>query len=90
MTREQFLNGTPFYVGRKSYNGDATYYCDDKGGHISKQVRSSITDKVVLDDYEANIVKITKTGFTAFTFIMKKKVVVRYKFTDLVEFVEEA
>jgi hypothetical protein len=87
MTKEQFLNGTPFYVGRKSYNGDSTYYCNN-AECISKQSRSSIDERVVLDDYACNIIKIGTKGFTAFTYVMKKKVVVKYRFEDLVVFEE--
>lgn len=88
MTKEQFLNGTPFYVGRKSYNGDSTYYCNSNAECISKQSRSSIDERVVLDDYACNIIKIGTKGFTAFTYVMKKKVVVKYRFEDLVVFEE--
>jgi hypothetical protein len=88
MTKEQFLSGTPFYIGEKSYKGDSTFYYGE--GVISKQVRSSIDEKVILDDYHCNISKVGRVGFEGFAFIMKKKVVVKYKFEDLVEFKEEA
>ena len=87
MTREQFLNGTPFRVGFLSYKGAETYYYDEC---IMKQSRSSLDEKVIYSDYHANVLQIGRVGFTAFTFVMKKKVVVKYKFEDLVEFKEEA
>lgn len=87
MTKEQFISGTPFYINKKTYKGDSTYYFD--GGHISRQTRSSIDDKIVLDDYECNVTKTGRVGFTAFTFVMGKKVVVRNRFEDLVEFKHE-
>ena len=87
MTREQFLNGTPFYVGRRTYKGVETFYYDEC---IMKQSRSSLDEKVIYSDYHANVLKIGRVGFTAFTFVMNKKVVVRYRFEDLVEFKEEA
>ena len=89
MTKEQFLNGTIFRVGFLSYKGASTYYYNSAGS-ISRQSRSSVDERVVLDDYECNVSKVTKTGFEGFTFVMKKKVVVKYKFEDLVEFKEEA
>ncbi len=89
MTKEQFLNGTPFYIGAKSYNGACTYSYSKNVGCMLKQTRSSIDEKVILDDYECNIGKIGRLCFTGFTHVMKKKVVVRYKFSDLVEFKQE-
>ena len=89
MTREQFLNGTIFSVGFLRYKGACTYSYNANAGYILKQSRSSIDEKVVVEDYECNVLKITKTGFQGFTFVMKKKVVVRYKFEDLVEFKTE-
>jgi len=90
MTREQFLNGTPFYIGGKTYNGACTYTYSEDPGCICKQSRSSIDERVIIDDYECNVGKVGRLGFTGFTHVMKKKVVVKYKFEDLVEFKEEA
>ena len=87
MTREQFLNGTPFTIGFMTYKGDSTYYYDCKS--ISRQTRSSIDNRIILDDYECNVLKIGRTGFTGFTHVMKKKVVVSYKFEDLVPFEDQ-
>lgn len=88
MTREQFLSGTPFYIRQKNYKGDSTYYYD--GGHISRQVRSAVDERVVLNDYECNIDKIGKVGFTGYTFVLGKRVVVKLRFEDLIQFEQEA
>ena len=87
MTKEQFLSATPFYVGGKKYKGDCTYTFNES--HISKQSRSSIDDRVILDDYECNVIKVGRTQFTGFTYVLGKKVVVKLKFADLVEFKSE-
>ena len=87
MTREQFLNGTPFRVGFLSYKGAETYYYDDC---IMKQSRSSIDEEVLYKGHHANVLKIGRVGFTAFSFVLNKKVVVKYRFEDLVEFIREA
>jgi hypothetical protein len=89
MTKEQFLNGTQFYIGRKSYKGTETYSYNAKDNYMSKQVRSSIDEKVILDDYVCNVTKVGRLGFEGFVHVMKKKVVVKYKFEDLVEFIGE-
>ena len=89
MTKEQFLNGTKFYIGGKKYKGDSTY-CFNEAGSISRQSRSSIDERIVLDDYECNVTKTGRVGFEGFTFVMGKRVVVKARFSDLVEFKEEA
>lgn len=88
MTREQFLSGVHFTIGQLKYKGDSTFNYDSKS--ISRQTRSSIDNRIVLDSYECNVEKIGRTGFTGFTYVMGKKVNVKYRFEDLVEFKEEA
>ncbi len=87
MTKEQFISGTPFTIGKQNYKGESTYYFD--GGSISRQIRSSVDNRVTLADYECNVLKVGRTGFEGFTFIMKKKVVVKLKFADLVPFEDQ-
>jgi hypothetical protein len=87
MTKEQFISGTPFYIGKKSYNGDSTFTYD--GGSICKQSRSSIDERVILDDYHCNVSKIGRVGFEGFTFILGKRIQVKLKFTDLESFILE-
>lgn len=87
MTKEQFTSATPFYIGGKKYNGDKTYYFENNC--IVRQVRSSEDDRVILENYECNVVKVGRVGFTAFTYVMDKKVVIKLKFADLVEFKSE-
>jgi hypothetical protein len=89
MTKEQFLSGAHFYIGGKKYNGDSTYNFNGAGS-ISRQSRSSIDERVVMDDYECNIFKMGRVGFEGFTYVMGKKVMVKVRFSDLVEFKEEA
>jgi hypothetical protein len=87
MTREQFLSGVSFRVKGVTYKGARTFYYD---GCIMKQSRSTIDERVIYQDYHANVIKVGRVGFTAFSFVMNKKVVVKYRFEDLVEFKEEA
>ena len=81
---------TPFTIGKPTYKGTSTYYCNNHGESISRQYRSSINESVVLDDYECNVTKTGRVGFEGFTYVMGKKVVVKVRFSDLVEFKEEA
>lgn len=87
MTREQFLSGVSFKVKGPSYKGAETYYYDEC---IMKQSRSSIDEEVLYKGHHANVPKVGRVGFTAFSFVLNKKVVVKYRFEDLVEFKEEA
>ena len=88
MTREQFLSGTPFTIGRPRYKGCETYYLDN--GSVSRQSRSSKDERVIIEGYEANIIKVGRLGFSAYSFVLGKKVTRKIKFEDLVEFKIEA
>jgi len=87
MTKEQFLSGTPFYIGSKKYLGDSTYYFDD--GHISRHSRSSINDEIIFNNYECNVIKMGRVSFTGFTFVLGKKTVVTVRFDNLVPYIPE-
>jgi hypothetical protein len=76
MTKEQFLSGTPFYVGRKKYAGANTFSYDAQNNYMLKQSRSSIDERIVLNEYECNVDRVGRVSFTGFTYVMKKKVVV--------------
>jgi hypothetical protein len=88
MTREQFLNGTMFTVGGPTYKGCNTYSYNESAGCMMRQTRSSLDERIVMSEYECNVEKVTKTRFEGFTYVMKKKVVIKYKFSDLVIFEE--
>ena len=87
MTKEQFISGTPFYIGTPSSKGDSTYMFEQ--GSITRQIRSSIDRRIILDTYECNVAKIGRVGFTGFSFTLNKRTVVKLKFADLVEFKTE-
>ena len=87
MTKEQFLSGVHFTIGPATSRGTSTYNYD--AGHISRQIRSAVDQRIVLNDYECNLDKIGRVGFTGITFIMGKKVVVKHRFADLVEFKQD-
>ena len=86
MTKREFLSGVSFKVkGFGEYKGANTYKYDD---YIMEESRSSLDGRVLLTSYHCNIIKIGSKGFTGFTYIMDKKVCVKYKFEDLIPFVE--
>lgn len=83
MTKEEFIAGTPFYVGKRRYKGESTHYYDPSVGCISKQSRSSVDERVVLDDYACNVKRVGRLGFEGFTHVLGKQVNVKYKFEHL-------
>lgn len=87
MTKEQFTSETPFYINAKKYKGSSTYYFKDN--FIIKQLRSSVDEGVIFEKFECNVDKVGRVGFTGYTYVMGKKVVVKLKFADLVEFQSE-
>jgi len=86
MTKQQFLSGVQFYVLGKMYNGASTYSYNENANCMMRQSRSSIDERVVMDEHECNIKKIGRLGFEGYTFVMRKKVILKYKFSDLVIF----
>lgn len=85
MTKQEFLNGKCFTIKTpKISNGESTYKFEE--GIITKQSRSSVDGRVVLDDYECNISKIGTKGFEGFTYIFNKRVNVKFKYEDLIIF----
>ncbi len=89
MTREQFISGVTFKVQGPTYKGASTYcYNENAAGCIMRQSRSSIDERIVLNDYECNVLKVGRVWFVGFTYVIGTRVVVRYKFEDLVEFEE--
>ena len=91
MTKQEFLSGMCFTIGAPTYKGASTYSyqsSDSNDGCISKQSRSSLDNRIVLDDYECNILTMGIKSFSGFTYIMGKRVNVKYRFEDLIPFEE--
>jgi hypothetical protein len=87
MTREQFLSGVSFRVKGLTYKGASTYKYDEC---IVQESRSSIDERVIITTHHCNVSKVGTKGFEGFTFVMNKMVKVKYRFEDLVQFVQEA
>lgn len=89
MTKEQFLNGVSFKVkGFGEYKGACTFRLVE-GHSIVEESRSYVDERVLLTSHLCNVTKIGTKGFEGFTFILSKKVKVKYRFEDLVEFEAE-
>ena len=89
MTREQFISGVSFKVkSNTDYKGAPTFRCEGSSG-VVQESRHSKNEKVLFSNHHFNITKIGKVGFEGFCFILhNKKVNIKYKFEDLIEFVE--
>jgi hypothetical protein len=88
MTREQFISGVTFKVQGPTYKGANTFTYNAKDNCVLKQSRSSIDERIVFEDYACNVLKVGRVWFVGFTYVIGTRVVVRYKFEDLVEFKE--
>ena len=88
MTKEQFLNGTPFSLNY-DYSSDATYVYNIPGGRnkgsLSREYRAKDVT-VVLSDHLMNIDKIGRKVITCYCFIIGSKIVKKIRFEDMVEF----
>lgn len=91
MTKEQFLNGTPFSLDY-DYSSDATYVYNNPGrrdkGSLSREYRTK-EGKVVLSDHLMNIDKIGRKIITAYCFIIGSKIVKKIRFEDMIEIPEQ-
>lgn len=86
MTKQEFLSGMCFTIGAPTYKGASTFKFDE--GIICKQSRSSIDCRVVIDEYECNILKLGSKAFSGFTYVMGKRVNVRFNYVDLIPYAE--
>ena len=91
MTKEQFLNGTPFSLDY-DYSYDATYVYNNPNGRdkgsLSREYRTK-EGKVVLSDHIMNIERIGRKMITAYCFIIDSKIVKKIRFEDMIEFPEQ-
>ena len=88
MTREQFLNGVSFRPIGRTYFGDWTYRYQE--GSIVRESRSFDNERVLSYSYHNNISRVGRVAVEGFTYVFNKKVKVRLRFDQLVEFKEEA
>ena len=89
MTKEQFLNETPFSLNY-DYSKDSTYVYNNPNngtakGSLSKEYRTN-EGKVLISDHLMNIDKIGNKMITGYTFILDSKIVKKIRFEDMVEF----
>jgi len=88
MTREEFIIGKEFTISPNTYRGESTYnYVSGENvkmpGSIYKQLRSSISGDIVINDYHLNIEVIGPKAFLGFVYVMGKQVTVKYRYEDL-------
>lgn len=83
MTKEQFLNGTSFYLPNEILRDeDTTYKYQEE--MILKESRKG--DVILRRYYEANVENIKNKFAEAYTYVLGKKVTVKLKFEDLIEY----
>lgn len=84
MTKEQFLNGVSFYLPDEMLRDEDTTYTYQEE-MILKETRNAKGD-VILRRYEANVENIKTKFAEAYTYVLDKRVTVKLKFKDLIEY----
>jgi hypothetical protein len=83
MTKQEFLSGKVFKVSNSIVSNTYQFIpSEDGNGYIQKNIMSG--DRVILSDHEGNVTKIGTKTFEMFTFVMDKKVKLKYRFDELI------
>lgn len=87
MTKQEFLSGKTFTFSL--HNGRNTFqYVSPFGGigegSIQRNIISLDEEKVILTDYEANVSKLGSKTFTVYTYVLDKKVQLKYRYDELI------
>ena len=88
MTKQEFLSGKVFKISNSVFSSTYQFISNDSNesgdtkGFIQKNIMSG--DKVVLTDHEGNVDKIGTKTFEMYTFIMDKKVKLKYRYDELI------
>ena len=90
MTKEQFLNETPFSLNY-DYSKESTYVYNNPNngtdkGSLSKEYRTK-DGKLLISDHLMNIEKIGTKMITLYTFLLGDKIVKKIRYEDMVEFI---
>jgi hypothetical protein len=87
MTKQEFLSGKVFKLADHSYSNTYQFIpskSKDVEGFIQRNIMSSDGDRVILFDHEANITKIGSKTFEIYSFVMSKRVQLKYRFDELI------
>lgn len=88
MTKQEFLSGKVFKISNSVSSSTYQFISNDINesgdtkGFIQKNIMSG--DKVVLTDHEGNVDKIGSKTFEMYTFVMDKKVKLKYRYDELI------
>jgi hypothetical protein len=83
MTKQEFLSGKLFRVS--NLRGNSFQFVAHEGhseGSIQRNIMSG--DEIILFDHEGNVSKIGSKTFEMYTFVMNKKVKLKYRFDELI------
>ena len=90
MTKQEFLSGKVFKLAKNTggntfqYGSSPSEGCKWNYGYIQRNILSSDKKEVILTDYEANVSKIGSKTFTVCTYILDKKIQLKYRFDELI------
>ncbi len=87
MTKQEFLSGKTFKFAKGTSSNSFQYGAPPSegcSGYIQRNILSSCGERTILTDYEANVTKVGSKIFTIFTYIMDKKIQLKYRFDELI------
>ena len=86
MTKQEFLSGKTFKFAKNTGSNTFQYGKSEEGfsGYIQRNILSSDGERIILTDYEANVSKIGSKTFTVCTYVLDKRVQLKYRFDELI------
>jgi len=88
MTKQEFLSGKVFKFAKNTGSNTFQYISPIEGmtseGSIQRNILSSDGEKVILTDYEVNVSKIGSKTITVYTYVLDKKVQLKYRYDELI------
>jgi hypothetical protein len=87
MTKQEFLSGKVFKLAKNTGSNTFQYGPATSSGctgYIERNILSSDGERVILTDYEANVSKIGSKTFTVCTYVLDKKVQLKYRYDELI------
>jgi hypothetical protein len=86
MTKQEFLSGKTFKFAKNTGSNTFQYGKSEEGfsGYIQRNILSSDGKEVILTDYEVNVTKVGSKTFTVYTYILDKKIQLKYRFDELI------
>ena len=87
MTKQEFLSGKSFTFVKNTGSNTFQYmapFTELGEGSIQRNILSSDGERIILTDYEVNVSKLGSKTFTVYTYVLNKKVQLKYRYDELI------